>query len=117
MCHRNQIFSQILTEQDFFTFSIYYLTLLVHYVVILEYIFSYREVLAFHLLLSVFYLLRYHLGFDSFVFLHAQPLDDGLHPLSAEESHQIIFHGNAELSLSRVSLTSGTTSQLVIYSP
>ncbi len=54
-------------------------------------------------------------GFDRFVFLNAQSLYDRLHPFAAEQTHQIVLQGDAELCLARVSLTSGTTSQLVVY--
>ena len=114
MGHSFQIFRKILTEQYFFTFSVYDLTLLVHNVIVLQYVFTNGEVLAFHFLLCIFDLPRHHTGFDRFIFFHTKTLYDRLHPVAAKQTHQIVFHGNAELGLARVSLSSGTTSQLVV---
>ena len=115
MGHGYEIVSQILSEKDSLTLAVYYLTLLVHYIVVLQHVFSYGEVSAFDFLLCILYLLRYSPGFYSFVFLDAQTLYDGLHTLTAEQPHQFILHGDAELRAARVSLSSGTSSQLIVY--
>src|SRR3989344_2005037 len=44
-------------------------------------------------------------------------LHHGLQPVPTEEPHEIIFHGNKELAISRVSLTAGASSQLIINTP
>ena len=41
-------------------------------------------------------------------------LEDLHHLLRAEQTHQIIFQRNVEAGFSRVSLTSGTTTQLIV---
>ena len=114
LSHRSYVFSQIFSEENSLTFAVYDLTLLIHNVVILEDIFSDAEVLTFHLLLSIFDLLSDHTCFDGFIFFYAQSLYHGLHSFAAEESHKLVLHTEAELCLTRVSLSSGTTSELVI---
>src|SRR5699024_10646939 len=49
-------------------------------------------------------------------FRNPQRLVDIHHTLGTEQTHQIIFQRKEELGLSRVSLTSGTTSELIINS-
>ena len=116
MCHGHEIVSQILAEENSLTLAVYYLTLLVHYVVVLQHVFSYGKVPAFDFLLRILYLLCDSPGFYCFVFLDAQFLYDGLHAFAAEQSHQFVLHGDAELRAARVSLSSGTSSQLIVYS-
>ena len=51
---------------------------------------------------------------DLIVFLHTQ-VGENIHQLlRAEETQQIILQGQVEAGLSRVSLTSGTSPQLVV---
>ena len=90
--HHVKILSQILTEENLLSLSVDDFPLLVHYIVILQDVLSDAEVSSFHLLLGILYLLRNHARLDGFVFLHAQFLNDSLHPLSAEETHEIVLH-------------------------
>ena len=115
MCHRNEVLSEIFSKQYLLTLAVDYLTLLVHYIVVLQHVFSYGKVLAFHFLLGVFDLLRDHLRFYGLVFFDAESLYDILHPFTAEKSHEVVFSRDAELCLTRVSLSSRTTSELVVY--
>ena len=112
--HIQNVLLHIVTEKNFAALVVDNLSLLVHYVVVLENVFTDFEVTALNLLLSVFDGLGKHPCSNRFI-LHAELIHDILDSVSTEEPHQIVFQGNEELGLTRVSLTSGTASQLIIY--
>ena len=80
----------------------------------LEHVFPDAEVSAFHLALGALDGVGKHLVFDGDVFLHIEPVHNGLHPVAAEQAHQVVLHGQVEPGGARVSLTAGTASQLVV---
>ncbi len=111
--HFHDVLLQIFTEQDLAALIVDDLSLLVHNVVVLQNVFTDLKVAAFNLFLSVFNGLGKHARSDRFI-LHAEPLHNALHSFAAEQTHQIVFQRNEELGLARVSLTTGTASQLIV---
>ena len=112
--HFENLLLQILAVQHLIALGVNDLALAVHHVVVLEHVFPDAEVSAFHLALGAFDGVGKHLVFDGDVFLHIEPVHNGLHPVAAEQAHQVILHGQVEPGGARVSLTAGTASQLVV---
>ena len=113
--HGQNVLLHILTKENLAALVIDNLSLLVHYVVVLENVFTDFEVASLYLLLSVFDGLGKHPCGNRLI-LHAELIHHILNSVAAEKSHQIIFQRDEELGLTRVSLTSGTTSQLIVNS-
>ena len=112
--HVQNVILHVITEENFAALIVDDLSLLVHYVVVLENVFTDFEVASFHLLLSVFDGLGKH-SCGNRLILHAELIHNVLNSVTAEKSHQVVLKGNEELGLARVSLTTGTSSQLIIY--
>ena len=109
--------AHILSIQDAASFFIYNLPLLIHDLVIFQQILTDSKVVAFYLLLRLLNSRRQHLMLDLLAFFNTQFRKYVHQPLGAEQAHQIVFQGNIESGFSRISLTSGTSAQLVINTP
>ena len=72
------------------------------------------EVPGLHLLLGVLDGSGEHLGVDGGVLVHAQALHQVVHPLGAEQAHDVVLQGEEEPGLARVALTAGAAPQLVV---
>ena len=90
------------------------LTLLIHNLVILQQILTNTEVVALNLLLSLLDGIGKHLMLNLLIFRHAQGVENAHQTLGSEEAHQIVLQRNVETGFSRISLTSGTSSQLIV---
>ena len=106
--------AHILSIQDAASFFIYNLSLLIHDLIIFQQILTDSKVVAFYLLLRLLNSGRQHLMLDLLAFFNTQFRKYVHQPLGAEQAHQIVFQGNIESGFSRISLTSGTSAQLVI---
>ena len=51
---------------------------------------------------------------DRFAFFHAQVLHDAPHPVRGKYPHQVIFKGQIDSGIARVTLAPGTAAQLVV---
>ena len=92
------------------------LSLLIHDLVIFEQTLALIKVLLFNLLLSSFHASCDHRARQRLPVFQSGPLHDSLHHVAGEESHEFVFEADEETAGSRVSLTSGTTSQLQVDS-
>ena len=90
------------------------LTLLVVDLVIVEQVFTDSVVVALDLLLRFFDGGRKHLVLDLLIFRYAEGFENAHQFFGTEESHQIVFQGNVKTGLTRVSLTAGTTAELIV---
>ena len=106
ICHVLYIVRNILTIQHHAPLIVDDLALLVHYIIVLQHVFTYTEVFALDFLLSALYRSRKHSRLERLVLVHAYSFKYALHPFAAEKSHQVIFECYEELRVSRVSLTS-----------
>ena len=111
--HFRDVGLDVVSEKNLAALVVNNLSLLIHNIVILKNIFTNFKVAAFYLLLCALYCLGKHSGSQSF-FLHSEFIHNALNSLSAEEAHQIVLQGYEELRLTRVSLTTGTTSELIV---
>ena len=90
------------------------LSLIVHNLIILKKILSDTEVVALNLLLRFLNRRCQHLMLDLLTFRNTECVENVHQLLRTEQTHQIVFQRNEELGLTRISLTAGTTAQLVI---
>ena len=51
---------------------------------------------------------------DLLIFRYAEGFENAHQFFGTEESHQIVFQGNVKTGLTRVSLTAGTTAELIV---
>ena len=86
----------VLLFEQLLAHSIDGFALLVHHVVVLEDVFSGREVLAFDPFLRRFDLFGNHPGFDRHAFLHAEALHDARNTVGREDPHQVVFERHKE---------------------
>ena len=105
---------QVLSVQHLAALLVDDLTLGVHHVVVLEHVFPGLEVPGLHLLLGVLNGPGQHFCVDGGVLVHTQLLHQVIHPLRAEQAHNVVLQGEVEPGLARVTLTAGTAPQLVV---
>src|SRR6185312_14343930 len=82
--------------------------------VVLEQVFSDREVLGLYLLLRALDRLGHHRVLDGNAFFHAEPLHQPRDAIRAEDAHQIVFEREIEARRAGIALTAGAAAQLVI---
>ena len=88
--HAHDVLLQVFAEEHLAPLVIDDFTLLVHDVVVLKHVFTDFKVAAFHFFLRVFNGLGQHAGSDRLI-LHAELIHNALDPVSAKETHQVIF--------------------------
>ena len=91
-------------------------TLLIHNLIVLQEVLTDAVVVVLDLLLGILDGLGQHLVLNLLSFRHAHGVKHIHQPLGTEQLHQVIFQGNVEAGFTRVSLTAGTSAQLVIDS-
>ncbi len=96
---------------------VYDLTLAVHHLVVFENVLADLEVLRLDLSLRPFDRLRDHLCLDRLIFGKTELLHHPGHPFTLEPAHEVVFQGEVEAALARVSLAARPTAQLVVDSP
>ena len=90
------------------------LALVVHDVVVFEQVLADVEVARLDLLLRLLQRLVDPGMDDRLAFLEAEPLQHAVHPLGAEDPHQVVFQGEEELGGAGVALAAGAAAQLVV---
>ena len=106
----------ILAVQNLTTLRVDHLTLLVVHLVIFQQVLTDRKVVGLDLLLSLFHELGNGLMLDFLPLRNAQCVIYTHDTLGTEETHQIVLQRQIELGMSRVTLTSGTSTQLIVDS-
>ena len=104
----------IFVFQNFVTQSVDFLSLIVCHVIVFKQLLTNIEVAGFDLALSGFNGAGNNTCFNSFAFRQAQLVHQSLHLFAGEDSEQRIFHGQIEAGRTRVTLTAGTSAQLVV---
>ena len=102
------------TFENLATVPIDDVTLTVHDVVILQDVLTHLEVLRLNLLLGTLDLTRHPLGLDRHVLGHLEGDHGAVDDLRLEQAHQLVLQGQVEPGLTRVTLTTGTSTQLVV---
>ena len=113
--HSKYLYVYVHTVKHDITLFVDNLSLLVHYVVVSEYVFSYREVSVLHSRLRRLYLTGNKLAYDRGILVHRDCLSYFEHVVAAENSQHIVFHGEIEYRRTGVALTSATASELIVY--
>ena len=108
--------SKVLVSQKFITLCIDFTSLLVYNIIVIKKMLSDFKVLVFNLSLSLCNTLVEPWMVNRFSRFHTDTAHHILHAVTAKETHKVIVHRNKELASSRVSLSSGTTAELVINS-
>ena len=88
--------------------------LLVGDVVVLQNLFAHIEVSTFDFALSTFDLARQQVVFDGNAAFGCKAVEDGGGTVEREETQQWIFKGEIEAAGAGVTLTAGTSAQLVV---
>ena len=102
-------------HQGVASFLVNHGTLLVHHVVVFEQVLTNTEVVFLYLLLCTLYTLRNHWTFDALAILKTKSVHDACDTLRCEKAHQLVFERNVEYRRSGVALSSGTSTQLSVY--
>ena len=110
-------FGQIFRTQDLPSLPVNRFALHVHDIVVLEDMFSDVEVVALYPLLGVLNGLGDHPVLDLLSLSHSQPLHESGDPLGTENTHEIVFKTQKKPGTARVTLTTGSSPQLVIDPP
>jgi hypothetical protein len=100
--------------QQFVALLVDHLALVVRHVIELEQVFTDVEVATLHLALRILDSLGHPGMLDGLALFHAQLLHHAGHAIGGEDAHQGIFHGEVETGGTRVTLTTGTATQLVV---
>ena len=95
--------------------SIDHLTLRVHHVVVLKKTLTNPEVIFFDLLLCLLYRLRKHIVFEYFALFESHTIHQRSNTIACKKTHQMVFKRDIENRATGVSLTTGTASQLTVY--
>ena len=106
--HLQETLPDRLTGKDFTALCVNYLTLLVHYVIILDQVFAYVKVMRLNFLLRILNRLGDHAVRDCFAFFNFQQVHDLGHAFRSENAKQVIFQRQIELGRTRIALTAGT---------
>ena len=112
--HRKDRIFQIFSVQNFVALRVDNLTLLVHNIVKLQYIFTNTKVSALNLALCIFNGIGQNFIFNRHILVNFQRIHHRVDAVAAKQSHQIVFQGEVESRTARVALTSGTSAQLVV---
>ena len=108
--HLYDVIVQVLALKNLGALAVDYLSLSVHYVVIVEYVLSYVEVSRLDLSLGGLYDIGEHPRLYGHVLIDAQSIHHGGYPVAAEKPHQIVLKREEEAALALVSLSAGTSS-------
>ena len=97
------------------TFGVDEVTLLVHDIIVFDESFTDTEVVLLYFLLRTFDRGRDHRVLDHLAFLEAHTVHDRSDTLGAEHTHQVVLEGNVEDRRTRVTLTTGTSTELSVH--
>ena len=106
--------THVLTVKYLTTLLVDDLSLLIVNLVIVEKIFTDSEVVELNLLLRFLDGVGEHLMLDLLILLNTKGCKHFHQSLGTEQAHQVILKGNVETGFTRISLSSGTSTELVI---
>ena len=112
--HLEDGITHVFTVQNAAALFVNDLTLLVIDLIVLKQVTADTVVVALDLLLCLFDGAGQHLMLDLLILGYTKALEYIHQTLGTEQTHQIILQGNVEAGFTRISLTTGTTAQLVI---
>ena len=107
-------FAHVGALKNFVTQTIDFATLVVLNVVELKQLLANIVVAAFDLTLGALDHAREHLALNGHAFFELEAIGDGAHTIAAEDAQQLIFHRQIEHGTTRVTLTAGTSAQLIV---
>jgi len=114
MAHVGDGLAQVIGGHYIAALVINNLTLVIHHIIIFQQVFTDVIVAGFHLFLGLFNGPVDPGVHNGFAFFQAEFLHQPVHTFPAKDTHQVIFHAEEEFRITRVTLTAGTTAQLVI---
>ena len=114
MHHRLDIPAQILAVKHLTALLVDDLPLDVHHVVVFQHALTRLIVAALHGLLRVFDRAGENFCVDGRVLVDAERLHHVLHPLRAEQPHDVILKRKEKARLTGVTLTSGAPAELIV---
>jgi len=106
--------THVLTVKYLTTLLVDDLSLLIVNLVIVEKIFTDSEVVELDLLLRFLDGIGKHLMLNLLILLNTKRCEHFHQSLGTEQTHQVILKGNVETGFTRISLSSGTSTELVI---
>ena len=106
-----------LTVEHAASLSVNDLSLFIHDLIILKQVLTDTKVVDLQLFLCCLNGIGKHFVLDLLAVFYAQRVEHSHEAFGAEQPEQVILQGYIESGLSRISLTSGTASQLVINTP
>ena len=112
--HFMQLVGDVLAVQHGLALLVDDLALLVHHIVILQDLFADGEVGRLQLFLGALDGVGDELVLDGHIFFKAQRVHEILHPLAAENAHQVVLQREEEPGRAGVALTAGTAAELVV---
>ena len=113
--HIHNIDADTFSHQSMVTLGINHITLCIHHIVVFEQSLTDSEVILLYPTLGVLDGLGNHIVFDHLIFFKTQTVEHFHYPIGSEQTHNRIFERNEEHRRTRVSLTTGTTTQLTVY--
>ena len=113
--HVGDIDPDTLTHEGVTAFGVDEVTLLVHDIIVFDESFTDTEVVLLDFLLRPFDGVGDHRVLDHLTFLEAQTVHDTGDTLGTEHTHQVILERYVEDGTTRVTLTTGTTTQLTVH--
>ena len=88
----------------------------VHDVVVLNDVFSSVKMKTFYFFLGTFYRSGNDSVFYGFLFWKAKAFHEGGHFVASKSSHEVVLHGDVELTEAWIALSAGSSSELVVDS-
>ena len=112
--HAHDAVTEVFAVEYTFSFAVDNFTLFVHNLVVFQQMFTNGKVIAFYFLLSIFDGFCQHACFDGFIFTHAHGVNQFHGLFGAEQTHEVVFQRDIESGFTGVTLTTGTTTELVV---
>ena len=110
----HDFFADVFAVQNAATESVNHLALFVHHVIVVEQVLTDIEALAFHAALGTTDGAAHDRVGNHFVFAHAKTGHQVLDAVATEDTHQVVVEAKEVLAGTRVALTAGTATQLVV---
>ena len=114
--HTDNLIMHALALQDTAALFIDQFSLLIVNLVIFQQVLTNSKVVGLDLLLCLLNSIGKHLVFNRHTIFMRQCIEHLHHLVRTKQTHQIIFKGNEESCITRISLSSGTASKLIINS-
>ena len=112
--HVGDVHAKAFADEGVTTFGIDYRTLFVHHIVVFQQALTDAEVVLLDFLLGILDGLADHAVLQHLALLETHAVHDGSDAVAGEEAHQVVFQRDVEDRRARVTLTSGTATQLTV---